>query len=192
MLPRLRRGSTRREPLSHERVGYRRQRWSRSLARSWRPQSAARILSSSCGPVSNRTQKEKVGGKIENVAHDLNVPFGGFLARTGQQPPAGADLTEVGNVYYIRASTEGFKRETVRLKWFTYKTDNNSRLPGQSASVKAERLFKPQAPIDSQIAQVWVSTPSKEGSFFVRFELYSGDVLLAFVDSMPFRSIGAL
>lgn len=136
--------------------------------------------------------KEKVGGKIENVAHDLNVPFGGFLARTGQQPPAGADLTEVGNVYYIRASTEGFKRETVRLKWFTYKTDNNSRLPGQSASVKAERLFKPQAPIDSQIAQVWVSTPSKEGSFFVRFELYSGDVLLAFVDSMPFRSIGAL
>lgn len=136
--------------------------------------------------------KEKVGGKVENLAHDINVPLGGFLARNGQQPPAGADLKEVGNVFYIRANTEGFKRETVRLKWFTYDAYNNMRLPGLRASAKAERLFKPQAPIDSQIAQVWVSTPSTPGNYFVRFELYSGDVLLAFVDSKPYESLGKL
>jgi hypothetical protein len=80
----------------------------------------------------------------------------------------------------------------VRLKWFTYRAGNDERLPGLRASAKAERLFKPQAPIDTQIAQVWVPTPSTAGSYFVRFELYSGEVLLAFADSKPYESLGEI
>jgi hypothetical protein len=136
--------------------------------------------------------KEKIGAEVATLALDINVPYGGFLGRSGQQPPVDADLKEVGNVFYVRAAIEGFKRETVRLKWFTYNADNNTREPGLRASVKAERLFKPHAPIDTQIAQVWVPTPSEAGNFFVRFELYSGDVLLAFVDSKPYESIGEI
>jgi hypothetical protein len=36
------------------------------------------------------------------------------------------------------------------------------------------------------VAQVWVKTPNLSGTFFVRFELYSGKVLLAFKDSRDF------
>jgi hypothetical protein len=136
--------------------------------------------------------KEKVGGKIENLARDLNVPFGAFLARSGRKPRPGADLKEVGNVFYVRAETEGFKRETVRLKWFTYNKDNDERLAGLRSSEDAESLFKPQAPIDTQIAEVWVPTPSDPGNYYVRFELYSGEVLLAFIDSKPYESIGEI
>jgi hypothetical protein len=110
--------------------------------------------------------KQKVGGKVANLALDINVPFGAFLVRSGQQPPADANLKEVGNVFYVRADTEGFKRETVRLKWFTYRAGNDERLPGLRASAKAERLFKPQAPIDTQIAQVWVPTPLDRRKLF--------------------------
>jgi len=134
--------------------------------------------------------KEKVGGKIENLALDINEPFGAFLDRSGRQPRPGADLNEVGNVFYIRAETEGFKRETVRLRWFTYDANNGMRVPGLQSSEGAESLFRPQAPIDTQIAQVWVPTPPKEGLYLVRFELYSEDVLLAFVDSKSYESAG--
>jgi hypothetical protein len=136
--------------------------------------------------------KQKVGGKIENLARDLNVPYSEFLRRTNAIRDPRVDLEEVGNLYYVRAETEGFKRETVRLKWFTYNDDNDTRLGGLRSSEVAERLFKPQAPIDTQIAQVWVPTPSDAGWYFVRFELYSGDVLLGFVDSKKFESIGEI
>jgi hypothetical protein len=136
--------------------------------------------------------KEKVGGKIENLARDLNVPFGAFLARIGRHARPGADLKEVGNVFYVRAEIEGFKRETVRLKWFTYDDNNEERLPGLRSGEDAESLFRPHAPIDTQIAQVWVPTPSDPGNYYVRFELYSGDVLLAFVDSKAYESIGEI
>jgi hypothetical protein len=36
------------------------------------------------------------------------------------------------------------------------------------------------------VAQVWVRTPNRSGTFFVGFELYSGKVLLAFKDSRDF------
>jgi hypothetical protein len=45
--------------------------------------------------------------------------------------------------------------------------------------------FRPQAPVNRQIAQVWVPAPPHSGEYFVRFELYTG-VLLAFVDTAPF------
>lgn len=136
--------------------------------------------------------KAKVGGKIENLALDLNVSCESYLSRGGRRCHAGAKPKDVGNVFYVRAETEGFKRETVRLKWFTYDANNDERLAGLRSSADAEQLFRPQAPIDTQLAQVWVPTPPEAGNYFVRFELYSGAVLLAFVDSKKYESIGEI
>jgi hypothetical protein len=136
--------------------------------------------------------KAKVGGKIENLTFDVNVTCKSYLARGGRRCHTGSKPKDVGNVFYIRAETEGFKRETVRLKWFTYDANNDTRLAGLRSSAEAEQLFRLQAPIDTQIAQVWVPTPADAGNYFVRFELYSRDILLAIVDSKAYESIGEI
>jgi hypothetical protein len=136
--------------------------------------------------------KEKVGAALQSVARDLNVTRSEYLARVGRQFTPGEDRDEVGNVYYINADIEGFKRSTLRLRWFTYNNDNETRMPGLRSNDREEPVFKPQAPINSQIAQVWVPTPERAGEYFVRFELYSDDVLLGYVDSKPFTSLGEI
>ncbi len=115
--------------------------------------------------------KAKVGSKIETLAFDINVTCKNYLLRGGRRCHADAKPRDGGNVFYIRAETEGFKRETVRLRWFTYDANNNARLPGLRSSADAEQIFRLQAPIDTQIGQVWVPTPAAEGNYFVRFEL---------------------
>ena len=124
------------------------------------------------------------------MARDINVQRRDYLARVGRPLEPGSDPGELGNVYYISADIAGFKRSTLRLRWFTYDAGNETRLPGLRADDGEEPVFKPQAPINTQIAQVWVPTPADEGDYFVRFELYSDDVLLGYVDSKPFTSLG--
>jgi hypothetical protein len=136
--------------------------------------------------------KAKVGATLQSLTRDINVSRSDYLARVGRVAGDGQEPDELGNVYYIRAEIEGFKRSTLRLKWFTYNADNQTRLPGLRNNDREEPVFKPQAPINTQIAEVWVPTPSQAGEYFVRFELYSENVLLAFVDSKPFSSLGDL
>jgi hypothetical protein len=134
--------------------------------------------------------KEKVGATLQSLARDINVTRDDYLARVGRPLAPADDPEELGNVYYISAEIAGFKRSTLRLRWFTYNADNETRMPGLRADDREEPVFKPQAPINTQIAQVWVPTPAVEGDYFVRFELYSDDVLLGYVDSKRFTSLG--
>jgi hypothetical protein len=132
--------------------------------------------------------KERVGAKLESVGRDLNVTRGEYLTRVGRTTPAGEDAEANGNVYYIRAEIQGFKRSALQLRWFTYERISETRQPGLRGSDREEPVFKPQAPINTQIAQVWVETPNDEGKYFIRFELYSGKVLLQFVDTARFTT----
>jgi len=134
--------------------------------------------------------KEKVGAEIRSLAVDREVSRGEYLCRIGRNPKGRSRLDEMGNVYYIRAEIEGFKRSSVDLKWFTYDALNDMRLPGPRlrSSTDETSIFHPQAPINTQIAQVWVPTPERTGHSYVRFELYAKSVLLAFVDSRPFET----
>lgn len=136
--------------------------------------------------------KERVGAKVESLARDINVPRWKYLRRVARTKakPTGKGAKELGNVYYIRAEIQGFKRSTLRLRWFTYESISHERLKGWRGSDRDEPVFKPQAPINTQIAQVWVPTPSEPGDYYVRFELYSRKVLLQFVDSKRFHSLG--
>jgi hypothetical protein len=140
--------------------------------------------------------KEKVGADLEVLALDTNVDYSDYRERPGRHIDVGARPGHPGNVFYIRAHIEGFKRESVHLQWFTYLYVNGQRLGGRQAT--EESIFEPDAPINTQVAQIWVREPgsfdgvdpafwnSDEGEYFVRFELYSKDVLLAFRDSSKF------
>ena len=136
--------------------------------------------------------KERVGAELQSLARDINVSRRDYLGRVGRVVSPGEKPNELGNVYYIRAEISGFKRSTLRLRWFTYNADNQERLRGLRASDREEPVFKPGAPINAQVAQVWVPTPSHAGEYFVRFELYHKNVLLQLVDSKRFSSLGEL
>jgi len=127
--------------------------------------------------------KATVGATIESLTIDKNVTAEDFLIRPGTLLPDGVPPGRNGNVFYIRASIEGFKRSDVQLRWYTYDANIPARLPGLRSNDRETPVFQPQAPVDAQIAQVWVPTPKQARPIFVRFELWAGTVLLAYVDS---------
>lgn len=132
--------------------------------------------------------KEKVGAALDVLAIDKNVEYDDYGHRPGRRVPVAAEGEDLGNVFYIQARIEGFKRQTLRLKWFTY-LPNYEREKRTREEAAVERVFEPDAPINTQVAQVWVREPDGEGKgYFVRFELYRGDVLLAYNDSPRFST----
>jgi hypothetical protein len=143
--------------------------------------------------------KEKVSADLEVLEMDKNVNYGDYDARPGRNVSTGPDETELrndfpGNVFYLRAHIEGFKRQSLRLIWFTYHEKTRDR--SEEDEARSDRIFEPGSPTDTQVAQVWVKEPghfdedgfweSTPGTYFVRFELYRRDVLLAFEDSPQF------
>jgi hypothetical protein len=139
--------------------------------------------------------KEVVGATLAVLRLDKNVKYGDYRERVPRRDTRAPIAKHPGNVFYLRAQIEGFKRETLHLKWFTYDPNGHRRAdPGGGRS--EESVFEPGAPINTQVAQVWVREPGQfvdglwepdPGEYFVRFELYSGDVLLALEDSPRFR-----
>ena len=69
---------------------------------------------------------------------------------------------------------------------FTYDAGNHQRLQGLRSSNPETTVFRPSAPINRRIAEVWVPWAKNGTAFFVRFEFYSGAVLRAFADSRDF------
>ena len=117
------------------------------------------------------------------------MTHGDFVVRHPDRKVRGIGAAREGNVFYIGATVEGFKRENLRLRWFVYEQTNQRRVRGLGSTAELEAIFKPQAPVNTQIAQIWVPAPTVTGDYFVRVELYTEDgrVLLAFVDSPSFH-----
>jgi hypothetical protein len=140
-------------------------------------------------PALSPDPKTKVSATIATLALDRNVTYRQYLARFPNHGAGGESADANGNVFYIGATIEGFKREELRVRWFTYEATNKVRLEKLGSTKDLEELFRPQAPVNTQIAEVWVPTPPESGDYFVRFELYAsgGTVLLSFVDSATFH-----
>jgi hypothetical protein len=138
---------------------------------------------------------EKVEAQLTVLSFDPNVDYRDYRSRPGRGIVVAAKPGTPGNVFYLKARIEGFRREALQLRWFTY-DPNGERRPDSRGEATAQMLFEPEAPLNTQVAQVWVKEPgswvdgfweSDSGrGFFVRFELYSGDVLLASTDSPRF------
>lgn len=139
-------------------------------------------------PALSPDPKTKVGATLETLALDRNVTYGRYLARSPARRVPGAAPGDLGNVFYLRAMIEGFKREELRVRWFTYEALNQQRIDGLGSTNALEEILRPQAPVNTQIAEVWVPTPVQTGDYFVRFELYAANsVLLSFVDSAQYH-----
>jgi len=137
--------------------------------------------------------RERSDATVRALALDKNVTQEEYFKRVGVRKIDYANCTReqldsYGNVVYFQAETAGFKRSEVLLRWFTYDADNKRRILPLSSNSEETRVFKPRAPIDRQIAEIWVPTdlPENDTTYFIRFELYSGSVLRAFVDTKPF------
>jgi len=139
-------------------------------------------------PALSPDPKTKVEATLKTLAFDRNVTYSRYVDRFPRRRTNGAPPDRNGNVFYIGAEIEGFKREHLRVRWFTYEATNQTRLDNLGSTAPLEEIFRPQAPVNTQIAQVWVPSPPQTGEYFVRFELYApGNVLLSFVDSAPFH-----
>lgn len=138
-------------------------------------------------PALSPDPKATVNATLETVAFDRNVTLREYIVRVPHQGIADQNLDQNGNVFYIRAKIEGFKREQLRVRWFTYEATNQVRVKGLRSAAPLEQIFQPQAPVNTQVAEVWVPAPKTSGKYFVRFHLYTrGNVLLSFVDSEVF------
>jgi hypothetical protein len=132
--------------------------------------------------------KTKVGGRLEILKVDEAVTKTQYNERIGEKSEQRADNSNdpQGTVFYVRTTIEGFKRHSLTLKWYVY---DKRGLQRTNDSKTLDDLFRPGAPLDTQIAQVWVKNPEKPKGVdhievFIRFELYAHDnVLLAFADS---------
>jgi hypothetical protein len=129
--------------------------------------------------------------RIALLKMDKNVLYSAYLRRPGSTPSTSppADHSTFGNVFYLQMQMEGFKGKRAKLRWFTYDADNGQRLPRPFSTGHS---FTSKAPTQRSITQEWVQLPQELGShrYWIRFELFdSGDVLLAFADSRPFRTV---
>jgi hypothetical protein len=138
-------------------------------------------------PALSPDPKTRVDATLKTLALDRNVTYAQYLRRPHHRLEA-SEPDRNGNVFYIRAIVDGFKRESLRVRWFTYEATNGVRIESLGSTAKLEQIIRPEAPVNTQIAQVWVPTPPHTGDYFVRFELYTGgDTLLSFVDSARFH-----
>jgi hypothetical protein len=135
--------------------------------------------------------RQRSDAEIEVLALDLNVTQREFFERMDWTVPAACtdeQLSRYGNVVYIQVDIAGFKSDSIGLRWFTYDAGNGERVDRYHSSDRETTVFQPRAPINRQVARVWVPTalPNVDSSYFVRFELYSENVLRAFVDTDDF------
>jgi len=137
--------------------------------------------------------RERSDATISFLALDRNVTQREFFNRVRGDAPAACtekQLTRSGIVVYIQVDIAGFKSSSIRLRWFTYNAGNHRREPGLGSNDQETTVFQPRAPINRQIAVVWVPTALPPidlmSSYFVRFELYSANVLRAVADTTSF------
>ena len=131
---------------------------------------------------------ERADASVQALAIDTNVHQREYYRRLGEVPAActAEQLQRSGNVVYLQADAAGFRRSEVGLRWYTYDAQNRRRIPGVRSNNRETTVFRPRADVNRQVAQVWVPTPLQGGRYFVRFELYGGGVLRAFIDTKPF------
>jgi hypothetical protein len=135
--------------------------------------------------------RERSDAAIAVLALDRNVAQRDFYDRLEKEPPGHCteeQLGREGNVVYIQVDVAGFKSSSIGLRWFTYDAGNGRRVRGLRSNDEETTVFEPRAPINRQVARVWVPTklPEVDSAYFIRFELYSADVLRAFVDTTVF------
>jgi hypothetical protein len=167
--------------------------------------SAVVALGFALWPTLKPDPRENLSAKLSVFAVDPHVNYDAWLRRTSwtrdgynrrrrtyldsngvhDGPAARAILRTPGVVVYVASEIHGFKRRSVAMRWSLY-DEHHTRLPEFSDQPAANVHL--EAPTDRTIQQLWVPSPQRDGSYYVRVELFAGDgAELAVADTPRFR-----
>jgi hypothetical protein len=140
--------------------------------------------------------RENQIASMSAVALDRGITFRGYAARVGgradqllNQAVANQSACNPGNVVYLDEHLQGFKNRDATLKYLTLSATTDQRVraygaPAISGGV-ASRLTG-DVTSDEGVSMQWVQWPIHPGTYFVRFELFSGGNLLTLADTKKF------
>lgn len=149
--------------------------------------------------------REKLSASLSVFAVDPGVSYDAWLRRISPTPneyrrhrhtylasngvhggsAANAILRTPGLVVYVASEIHGFKRRSTTMRWSLY-DEHHKRLPEFSDQPPVHVHL--EAPTDRTIQQLWVPSPQRDGSYFVRVELLVTDgAMLAVADTPRFR-----
>jgi hypothetical protein len=131
--------------------------------------------------------REHLGASLKTLAIDPSVPFGEYLKRI-RVSRGGFERDELrtpGTVVYLRVVIRGHKRQKLTLRDSVYRARTRQRIAGLSDAKTVG--FKPEAPSDESVQQVFIPPVGVPDKVFVRFELSDRNSLLAFADTPAFR-----
>jgi hypothetical protein len=143
--------------------------------------------------------------EVAIFAVERGVTFGQYLHRIAftreryrerRREMLGADadgqaglLRLAGEVVYVESMVEGFKHDSVTLRWSLYGARSLRRVRGASFSDVPAAQLDLGAPSDRTMQLLWLPPPQGHGPFRVRVGLYDErDTLLDVADSRPFAA----
>jgi hypothetical protein len=128
--------------------------------------------------------RERAEVTLRVLRLDEGVTQKEYLRRVERPLPTGCrdELKWLGVLAYVQGDVAGFTGEDASLEWDLYKGVNRYPFP----RVKDPAVVRPRAPVNREIAQIWIPNPRAPGDYHVRFELKTGTVLRAITDSRVF------
>jgi hypothetical protein len=136
-------------------------------------------------PRSNREAEVAV------FAVERGVSYGDYLRRTQREPDPRIDPALRGELIYAEARVQGFKRQTVLLRWSAYHADTRTRYRAPALEDVRDSERTQETPTDRFVQPIWVfPVHCTDRQFFVRVELVdSNGLTLAVADSKAFRGL---
>jgi hypothetical protein len=135
--------------------------------------------------------RTRQAASLQAVAVDKGTVWD-YARRLGDNSPlAFPDACAPGNIVYIQENIEGFKSRHTVLRFVTYDAATGARIddPGTHSTMQGENTLAlaSGAPSDQSVSLSWVEWPlHPHGRYFVRFELFDGDVFLGLANTRPF------
>jgi hypothetical protein len=120
-------------------------------------------------------------------AIDPGIAWGAYAKRVSQAPGEAETACLPGTVVYLKVSLQGFKHRETKLKFLTMNAVTHTRV-GQQEGSRLRGVTTADQGVIPQWAQ-WPYRASGSGTYFVRFELFSGGELLAIADAPTFRVV---
>lgn len=129
--------------------------------------------------------------EVAIFAVERGVSYGAYLKRTQREPDPRIDPTLRGELVYVDARVQGFKRQTVQLRWSAYHADTRTRYQAPALGDVRDSERTQETPTDSFVQPIWVfPVHCADRHFFVRVELADSDgLILAVADSKAFRGL---
>lgn len=96
-----------------------------------------------------------------------------------------------GTVFYVQTKIEGFKRQSVKLRWSMYLVKSRRRVSKKGFQDQpAGDVVDLRSPSDRAVVQIWTPPIIGRGPYFLRIELLDTEAtLLAVADSGTFRGL---